>query len=295
MQKNNLLWHPNTATQVKNILQRPPNTIMITGLDGSGKDTLALYIAAQFLNIEVSHLELNPGFIEIAKPEDKKEIPLESIRELSKALSLKAFVGPKNAISRIVYIKESQLLSHEAQNALLKILEESPALTVFILSVTSQRAVLPTISSRSQRIDIKPVSLIEASSFFSPQFDNSAVQSAWSLSQGMPGLLTSTLASDTAHPLKQAVELSKRFLKMNLYERLLLLDSINNREDFDNFLDGLSRVLRELNQSAISSGKTGQTSKLITSRSMIASARRSLKKNVSMRLISLNLAINLPI
>ncbi len=292
---NQLLLHKNTSQQINDILSKPPQAILIVGPPGSGKASLASYLAARLMNIEPAKLSSRPYYMLIEKPHDKSEIPIDSVRKIIRSLSLKS-PGDNQKINRIVNIKDAELLSEEAQNALLKIIEEPPPQTVFILSAPSADAVLPTIVSRAQRLTISPLNLTESSDFFKPTYTSRSISSAWSLSQGAAGLMSAILKDEIEHPLKQAVERSKQFLKLDAYERLIFLDSLSSDEGgLEAFLDGLSRVLKELHRSSIESGRTNQAGKLLKSRRLVNEARSSLSKNASTRLVGLNLVLHLPI
>lgn len=88
----------------------------------------------------------------LAKPESgsksdsktKQSIGIEEIKQLQKQLLLKPIRGDKKAI----IISDAQSLTTEAQNALLKVLEEPPVHTVFILLSSSEETLLPTVLSR---------------------------------------------------------------------------------------------------------------------------------------------------
>lgn len=71
-------------------------------------------------------------------------IGIEEIRNLQKCLSLKAYSLPK----KIAVIFEAQKLTIEAQNALLKTLEEPPANSTIILTAFDTSWLLPTVVSR---------------------------------------------------------------------------------------------------------------------------------------------------
>lgn len=83
-----------------------------------------------------------PDFI-IIQPQGKF-IKVDQIRELKKKLALK----PHEAKKRIILIQHAQLLRQESANALLKIMEEPPKNTHFILTCENISMVLPTIKSR---------------------------------------------------------------------------------------------------------------------------------------------------
>lgn len=88
----------------------------------------------------------------------KPSVGIEEVRGLKKILSRR----PYQARERLVLIPEAERLTLEAQNALLKTLEEPPKDTFIVLTVDNQNALLPTILSRAQVINKKrPVKLLK--------------------------------------------------------------------------------------------------------------------------------------
>jgi DNA polymerase III delta prime subunit len=81
----------------------------------------------------------------------KQSIGIEEVKNMQKKISLKPIKSPVKA----VIIEDAQLLTTEAQNALLKVLEEPPANTIIILGADSKEALLPTILSRCQIIELE--------------------------------------------------------------------------------------------------------------------------------------------
>lgn len=82
-------------------------------------------------------------------------IRIAQIRELLETLSLK----PYEATIRVVVISDAHAMNPEAANALLKMLEEPPDQTIFILTTEQLADLLPTVVSRCQQIRFRPVSL----------------------------------------------------------------------------------------------------------------------------------------
>lgn len=82
-----------------------------------------------------------------------RSIKIEHIREMQRAVSLKAHEGNR----KIVLIDDAEFLTEQAGNALLKILEEPPDDTVFLLVSSSLNALLPTIVSRCQIVPFSPL------------------------------------------------------------------------------------------------------------------------------------------
>ena len=64
---------------------------------------------------------------------------------------------PARGQYRIIYIDEVHMLTKESFNALLKTLEEPPAHVMFIFATTEPHKILPTILSRCQRFDLRPI------------------------------------------------------------------------------------------------------------------------------------------
>ena len=83
--------------------------------------------------------------------EDKQSISMDQIRDLQHQLSLK----PYAADHKIGILPEAQRMTVEAQNALLKTLEEPPAHSVLILTAPSTKQLLPTIVSRCQIVRLE--------------------------------------------------------------------------------------------------------------------------------------------
>jgi hypothetical protein len=68
--------------------------------------------------------------------------------ELIKTMQKKLFLQPLKSTRKLIIIEEAHLLTTEAQNALLKVLEEPPKHTCIMLSTETKESLLPTIISR---------------------------------------------------------------------------------------------------------------------------------------------------
>ncbi len=78
---------------------------------------------------------------------------IEQVRELRDTVRY----APAQGRFKVYIIDEVHMLSNQAFNALLKTLEEPPAHVKFIFATTDVQKVLPTIISRCQRFDLKPI------------------------------------------------------------------------------------------------------------------------------------------
>ena len=84
----------------------------------------------------------------ISLKEDKKEIDISQVREIQSFLAYKSYNGGY----KIVIIDGAHLMNLEAQNCLLKTLEEPKGETLIILTSSKPDVLLPTIFSRCQTI-----------------------------------------------------------------------------------------------------------------------------------------------
>lgn|GEM_PF-1407155 len=91
---------------------------------------------------------IHPDVRLITLEPDKKEISIELMRDVQK----EAFLKPCLARFKVYIIEEAHTLSEEASNSLLKILEEPPEHTIFILTTSSPQGIFPTVASRCQKV-----------------------------------------------------------------------------------------------------------------------------------------------
>ena len=95
----------------------------------------------------------HPDIITITH-EKPNSIGIEDIRiQLIDDVSIKPYTGPY----KIYILNEAEKLTLQAQNALLKTIEEPPAYAVILLLTSNADSLLPTISSRCVTLNLRPV------------------------------------------------------------------------------------------------------------------------------------------
>lgn len=90
----------------------------------------------------------------VPRPPQSASISIGRVRELQREFGHRAYEGRR----KVGLILEADRLRTEASNALLKSLEEPPSDTVLILTAVRPDVLLPTITSRCQRIRLRPLS-----------------------------------------------------------------------------------------------------------------------------------------
>ncbi len=288
---HNLLLHPKTDNQVKQILQRKPASILLVGVEGSGKESLASLVAAELLAISTDKLAGHGYFLRINP--DGESISIDEIRALQQFLKLKV-PSHNKSIERVVLIDGVQRMRAEAQNALLKTLEEPPLDTCIILTVTSSDLILPTITSRTEELNILPVSEDQAMDYFA-QLGKSSLEISkyYSLSQGQAGLLYSLLFSQE-HPLIEKVQLAKTILSEPVGKRLLRVDELSkDKQQVKMLINAFIRISHAAMVVSIRQGKESAILQWRDRQEYLIKSSKMLSQNANIKLFLDNVFINL--
>ena len=148
-----LYINDSTKKEANNFLESPSHALMIVGSRGNGSSELAESIALG-LTGERRITEQSPQQMTI-RPNKHGNISIEDVRG---AWSFaKVPTGDDFKSKKCVIIYSANAMTTEAQNSLLKLLEEPPEYMHFILTVPSKRSILPTIDSRTQKIELRPL------------------------------------------------------------------------------------------------------------------------------------------
>ena len=218
----NLPLHHRTAARLADFSAKPGHAVVLLGPAGSGKYTQARLLAAQLLGLPEDALARHAYFRHVVNASGEASIPIDAVRELEHFLSRRV-PGNKN---RVVLVENAGTMGHEAQNALLKTLEEPPDQTYLILTATD-KSLLPTILSRAAHIDIAPPDYGTLEAYFAGHgYDKADIRRNFLLAGGLPGLLATLLAGGTDEPLAQAAVTARDILRQSTFERLALIDTL---------------------------------------------------------------------
>ena len=131
---------------LESMLQREEgkkHSLMFVGPSGCGKTTLARIVAT----------ELGAGISDLAEFNIANMRGIDNVRDLAQ----KSKFRPLTGAVRVYILDEIQQMTKDGQQALLKILEEAPDHTYYMLCTTEMEKLLPTIRNRCAIFEVSPL------------------------------------------------------------------------------------------------------------------------------------------
>ncbi len=174
----------------------------------------------------------------------------------------KSFFKPLESDKKIFVLNGVCSMTVQAQNKLLKTLEEPPANTYILMGATSVYPLLPTVLSRSKRLDIPPFSNENLLSFLESQgYNYQKLNSVLKVSSGRLGEVLKRYDEDSAE------------LEMNLAKSVLLdlktskqvaeFSSKIDKLNLNDFISCLSEFTRECIAMGVGGKNAGETAKKV--------------------------------
>jgi DNA polymerase-3 subunit delta' len=174
--------------------------------------------------------------IELVKPTGLS-IKIKQIRQIVTDTAKKPFESGY----KVVIIDNAEKMTHDAQDAFLKTLEEPPLNTVFILLAESASLLLPTIVSRCQVYQFKPIPLEEMKSFIRERYDfqDSDIEAAVRYSKGNTGTALELLQDkESLAARKLYIDILERAMEGKAGEaQLLTAPVVDAKEASERFLE----------------------------------------------------------
>ena len=171
------------------------HSYLFVGIEGIGKELFAEEFAKKILCLEkndedekclscIKWNSLNHPDFTLIKPEDKI-IKIEQIRNMQEKIAEKPITSKK----KVYIIIDSEYMTKEAQNCLLKTLEEPPEYATIILTTSNESKLLNTIKSRCIKVQFDCLSENEMKDFLMKNSSIEPTQAFIKMSQGSIGKL----------------------------------------------------------------------------------------------------------
>lgn len=277
--------HSTTHQALTAYLRQPTQALLLDGTVGIGKTLLARGLAASMLQTSEQKVTAHPYYRELAH--NKAVIPIDEVRALNAFVS--RMVPGKKTIKRVVAIPEAQHLTIPAQNALLKLLEEPPADTVFIVTSSVPHQLLPTIRSRLQILHVVKPSMQDCVEYFEGQgFAAAACKHAYMVSDGN---MTEMLAILQNEQTSDVLALVKKALSGDHFSRLLMIEQDLKQKDTAALF--VTLLLRTASASLVTSVKTSPAHNERWSKVQEAALRaeNALQNNANVKLVLIELML----
>lgn len=214
---------------------------LIVGANGIGKSKVADIFSSLILNKEL--FKANVDSIEY-RPK-KASIGVDDVREIIEEVNKKPYEGDK----KVITIFSGEKLTIQAQNALLKTIEEPPKGVFIIILTTSIEIILETIKSRCQIYKLTPLSNEEIQSYILKKYGNIETidfSPALSYAGGIPGRLEKFIDDEELQEARKVVlELIREINDKNVesilkYEKKLLKYK-DEKEELLGIIEGFIR------------------------------------------------------
>lgn len=182
MKLTNFIGNEKVIDRLSKLMEsgRFPHALIIEGEEGIGKKTLAKDIACALVcrgddkpcgecsQCKKAIAAIHPDISEYIPAGTANSFHVDTVRNIIND----AYVQPNEADYKIYILANAHCMNQNAQNALLKILEEPPKYVVFILTTNSKSALLSTVLSRSVCVSLEGVDIERAANYITSHCEN---------------------------------------------------------------------------------------------------------------------------
>ena len=270
-------------------LNKISHSYIFWGIEGIGKKLIAKEFAKNILCLEhqenchcKSCIEIdsnkNPDF-QLIEPNEGK-VKIEQIREMQRKVAEKPIISNK----KVYIIEDSDMMTTEAQNCLLKTLEEPPEYITIILICTNEDNLLSTIKSRCTRMHFEPIDTREIKKYIEQNYSEQEIsENIINLSQGSIGKVIKLNENKNIYE-----NIEKILLSMNnkdLIDIIQMSEEIyNTKEEINSILDYMNVILLKLSK---------QNIKYIRCIDIVEQTKKRLKANSNYDMCIDNLLFNM--
>lgn len=240
-----LIINPRLRNTIDHFTNDISHAILLTGPSGAGKNSLLYFVAK-----ELASKTTNSKVFHIAPLEDKRTIGIDQIKDIKKMLRT------KDSANRIFVIPDADIMTVEAQNSLLKILEEPPQNVIFLFSSARPQKMLITVRSRVITWKyLKPTTAQVEELATSYKLTSAEIAKYSSISRGRMGVLASLLKGDAKHVILQNIELAKDILGEPPKDRLTRVDALlKDTSKLEQLLDAMILICEAAMNGSVKKG-----------------------------------------
>lgn len=251
-----IIGHKNIIDSIdnRNLNDSFSHANLIVGIDGIGKSIIAKYLSNKIIK-----LKGNVESVDIVRyVPSSNSFGVDDVRSIINEVNKKPYEGEK----KVLILYKCDKLTVQAQNALLKTIEEPPKGVYLILLSDSLEVILDTIKSRCQIYKLTPLNREEISVYINEKYidlDSEDKKSALAYSAGIPGNVDKFIGDQRLKTLRNVcIELFEGILKREQgfvlkYEELLK-NAKDERFELLNILLSYIRdimIFKELNNSEL--------------------------------------------
>jgi len=220
-------------------------------------------------------------------------IGVNTVRLLQQFVSLT--VPNNDEVKRVVVLQDADAMTREAQNAFLKLLEEPPAGTFYLLTSSKPMRLLPTVRSRLQTSMVRTPLVTDIHAYFEKQgYASQEITKANLLAPNNIARMNALLAGTDEDSMAQAVQLAKEALRSETFTRLTMIDAaLKDKVVARQFVDALVLITTASIQQAAISDKSTSLKKWheVLQASLVAEAALRKSGNTKLVLTELMLAL----
>ena len=226
MKLTNFIGNEKVIDRLSKLMEsgRFPHALIIEGEEGIGKKTLAKDIACALVcrgndkpcgecaQCKKAIGAIHPDISEYIPAGTANSFHVDTVRNIIND----AYVQPNEADYKIYILANAHCMNQNAQNALLKILEEPPKYVVFILTTNSKSALLSTVLSRSVCVSLEGVDIERAADY------NTAKKTVETFNGNIGKAIDSLQDSKTSELVDVCNKICKALATSNEYEMMTL-------------------------------------------------------------------------
>ena len=256
-----IVGHEEVIQHLQNAIRlgKVSHAYILSGEKGSGKkllaNTFAMALQCEKKGVDPCQecrsckkaMSRNHPDIIYTTHEKPNSIGIEDIRT---QLIEDVMIKPYCSSYKIYIIDEAEKLTLQAQNALLKTIEEPPAYAVILLLTSNMETFLPTITSRCVKLNLRPVqeSMVKDYLMEKMHLPDYQAQMDAAFSQGNIGKARQMAESDEFNLMtEQALRILKKSNELELYEMVEMIKELSaEKQNIDEYLDLFAMWFRDV-------------------------------------------------